>query len=142
MSRYYENPRFIGDLVIVGLYTLPWYLQGEYKHIFYVFDVVTSYFDLTALIDKNFSGITDSLGLLEILATRMHSKISFLHVKDKELIYSKQLAKYRQIHGSLGEKLQEIKLAILNNLRVLYGSADTFYEEIIRQKLTIMHQTL
>ena len=98
-TPYYENPRLIGDLVIVGLYTLPWHLQGDYKYIFYVFDVVTSYFDLTALIEKNFSGITDSLELLEILETRMHSKISFLHVKDKELIYSKQLAKYRQIQA-------------------------------------------
>ena len=72
-----------------------------------------------------------------------------MHVKDKELIYSKQLAKYSQMHGTLNERFQEIKLAILSILRVLYGSVDTFdvnklfdYEEIIRQKLTIMHQTL
>ena len=53
------------------------------------------------------------------------------------------------MHGTLNERFQEIKLAILSILRVLYGSVDTFdvnklfdYEEIIRQKLTIMHQTL
>ena len=133
----------MGDLVLIGLYELPHYLQREYNYVYYVFDVATCYFDLSPLNEATgLSEILDSIELLEILVVRLQGEISCIHLNDERLIRYTPFSKYAQIHGPLAPKFEIFEFTIRKSLQTFFENETRieylnlrYYEEIIQQRL-------